>query len=101
MRDIYFESVTIETEKIGQLRTINSVTQAAELLFNGWPIDHGEKLEAAKRTCPSALEGKLSAGATRAAFIDAALEAGIHIVPFIRRQPTGCKSGRLRRGARD
>lgn len=101
MRDIYFESVTIETEKTGQTRTIDSVIQAAEVLLNSWPISHGEKLEAAKRTCLPALEGKLAADATRAAFIDAAREAGFHIVPVVRRQPASCNSGRSRRGARE
>ncbi|WP_166648629.1 DUF982 domain-containing protein [Phyllobacterium brassicacearum] len=89
MHDVYFDDVTIESEKIGRLTTINSVVQAAAYLLQSWPIDSGKELFAARRACLACLEGKLSAGATRAAFIDATLEAGIHIIPFVRSPSTG------------
>jgi hypothetical protein len=64
-----FKDVTITTSQPGHMRVISSALRAAEYILNDWPIDEGPKLSIAKHCLLSCLEGKLSPGAARIAFI--------------------------------
>ncbi|WP_187829424.1 DUF982 domain-containing protein [Labrys sp. KNU-23] len=72
--------VKFETS-VGQFRIIMTTEDAARYLLNGWPIDDGEKLIAARRACLDALEDEVPAAQTRKAFIEACEEAGMYVMP--------------------
>ena len=73
-----FSLVVVETSHVGQLRDINSVRDAAEMLLGHWPQEgRGMAYRAARRYCLDALEGNATAPSARNAFIRAAEEAGI------------------------
>jgi hypothetical protein len=74
-----FQDVTIMTSQPGRMRAISSALSAAEFILNEWPINEGPKLSIAKYALLSCLEGKLSPGAARFAFIEAAKEADIYV----------------------
>jgi hypothetical protein len=78
--DRFNRLVVIETRRIGQLRNVGSVTEAAEcLVASDWPRPHGAQHRAASRACLRALAGEISPEAARRAFMEAAREAGILI----------------------
>jgi hypothetical protein len=89
MEDRPFNAVRIMTSKTGRMLVVTSVRRAAEQLLDYWPIDRGEKLSAARRALVSCLERKLTPGAARAAFIEAAKEAGNYVDEPIRLAPAG------------
>ena len=73
-----FALVVIETSHAGQLRDINSVRDAAEMLLGHWPQEgRGMAYRAARRMCLDALEGNAAATSARNSFIRAAEEADI------------------------
>ena len=67
------------TSQPGRMRVVTSALQAAEQILTDWPIEEGEVLSAAKHALLSCLEGSLSPGAARFAFIQAANEAGNYV----------------------
>ncbi|UXN59142.1 DUF982 domain-containing protein [Phyllobacterium zundukense] len=71
MEERYFKEVRIMTSHPGRMRVVNSALQAAD-----WPIEQSEILTAAKHALLACLEGNLSPGSARFAFIQAAKEAG-------------------------
>jgi Protein of unknown function (DUF982) len=74
--DRFNRLVVLETRRIGQLRNVGSVTEAAEcLVASDWPRPHGPQHRAASR----ALAGEISPEAARRAFIEAAREAGVFV----------------------
>jgi Protein of unknown function (DUF982) len=78
--DRFNRLVVIETRRIGQLRNVGSVTEAAEcLVASDWPRPHGPQHRAASRACLRVLAGEISPEAARRAFIEAAREAGIFV----------------------
>lgn len=79
MNDIYFDAVTFATQTLGQYRVITSVSQAAEQLLWHWPVKGGKKHRAARVACVEALEGRISGGEVREAFIEACGESGIFV----------------------
>jgi Protein of unknown function (DUF982) len=84
-----FQDVTIMTSQPGRMRVISPAMSAAEYILTDWPNDEGEKLSIAKHCLLSCLECKLSPGAARIAFIEAAKEADIYVDLPGRPPPTG------------
>jgi hypothetical protein len=80
---IAVKEIAVETNRLGRMRVLNTVSDLAHFLLYEWPVeDPGPKHLAARKACISALEGTLSAGACRIAFIEAALEDGVmHLDP--------------------
>ncbi|CAN7151062.1 DUF982 domain-containing protein [Bosea sp. LjRoot90] len=66
-------AICVEPERPGQLHTVRSVEEAAELLL-AWP-PHGAEWRLALKACAEAIEGKKSTGEARDAFIIAAKAA--------------------------
>lgn len=89
MDDRPFNAVRIMTSQPGRLRVITSALRAAECLLNDWPIDQGEKLSSARDALLSCLERKLSPGAARVAFIEAAKE--VKKLATISMNQSGCR----------
>ena len=89
MEERYFKEVRIMTSHSGRMRVVTSALQAAEQILTDWPIEQGEVLTAAKHALLSCLEGNLSQGAARFAFIQAAKEAGNYVDEPERPPPTG------------
>lgn len=79
MEDKHFKDVTIMTSQVGRMLVINSTLRAAEYLLTEWPIFKGPKLSVAKHALLKCLEGEMSPGVARMAFIEAAKEAEIYI----------------------
>jgi hypothetical protein len=71
---ISIEEIAVETRKLGRMRVLTTVSDLARFLLNEWPETPGEKHRAALRACLDSLEGKLSGGACRIAFLEAAVE---------------------------
>ncbi|WP_187277101.1 DUF982 domain-containing protein [Phyllobacterium endophyticum] len=67
------------TSQPGRMRVLTSALQAAELILTDWPIEESEILTATKQALLKCLEGELSPGAARFAFLQAAKEAGNHV----------------------
>ncbi|MBA8881097.1 DUF982 domain-containing protein [Phyllobacterium myrsinacearum] len=74
-----FPSVTIQTYHSGKSRNVTSVPEAAEVLLMNWPVHDGAKLKVARQLCLDALDGKTTITQARAAFIEAAKEAGVFV----------------------
>jgi hypothetical protein len=72
MEERYFKEVRIMTSHPGRMQVVTSALQAAEQILTDWPVEEGEVLSAAKHALLSCLEGKLSPGSARVAFIQAA-----------------------------
>lgn len=89
MEDRPFNAVRIMTRHPGRMLVITSALRAAEEILNDWPIDQGEKLSIARHALLSCLERKLSPGAARVAFIEAAKEAGNYVDEPQRLSPAG------------
>lgn len=67
------------TSQPGRMLVITSTLRAAEYLLTEWPIFKGPKLTIAKRALLTCIEGGLSPGTARFAFIEAAKEADIYV----------------------
>jgi hypothetical protein len=89
MEERYFKEVRIMTSQPGRMRVVTSALQAAEMILTDWPIEQSEILTAAKHALLSCLEGKLSSGSARFAFIQAAKEAGNYVDEPERGTPMG------------
>jgi hypothetical protein len=59
--------------------SLSRAGQAAEQILTDWPIEESDILTAAKHALLSCLEGNLSPGSARFAFIQAAKEAGNYV----------------------
>ncbi|MBB3146159.1 hypothetical protein FHS21_002574 [Phyllobacterium trifolii] len=79
MEERYFKEVRIMPSHPGRMRVVTSALQAAQLILTDWPIEESEILTATKHALVACLEGKLSAGSARFAFIQAAKEAGNYV----------------------
>jgi len=72
--------VTVETQKVGQRLSINSVERATEYLLQGWPAaEKGRAFKVAKKALLDAYDGKIDAENARKAFIAALKESNIYI----------------------
>jgi hypothetical protein len=74
-----FQPLTIETDQLGNLQTIESVQGALDFLASKWPPDNEISQERAMKMCMLALQGKASADVARDVFVDAAKHAGLAI----------------------
>lgn len=63
----------------GAYRVVTGTRQAAECLMNLWPVSEGQKFESALRAVTAALDGDCTDEDARAAFIEAAKEAGLNV----------------------
>lgn len=88
MEEKPFKDVRIMTSHPGRMHVVTSALQAAEQILTDWPIEEGEVLSAAKHALLSCLEGNLSPGSARFAFIQAAKEAGNYVDEPERGPPT-------------
>ena len=78
MENIHFPAVTVETTRIGQLRNITSLTQAAAFLLSEWPGERGRLHGLARQACLEAILGNVTADLARTAIVDAAKDADIY-----------------------
>lgn len=68
--------------KRGRARVINSVVALAEVLLTQWPVTDGEAYQEALRVCLDVLENPARpAEDARAAFVAAARDAGVTVLP--------------------
>ncbi|MDQ0996853.1 hypothetical protein QFZ34_002035 [Phyllobacterium ifriqiyense] len=79
MRAHPFETVTVETKRIGRYRVIASVEEASEYLVYDWPVEKGKLQLDARIACLDCLEGAVSTDAAREAFVAAAKDAGLYV----------------------
>ncbi|MBZ9604007.1 DUF982 domain-containing protein [Phyllobacterium chamaecytisi] len=89
MDERYFKEVRITTSQPGRMRVVTSALQAAGQILTDWPIEQSEVLSATKPALLVCLEGNLSSGSARFAFIQAAKEAGNYVDEPERGPPTG------------
>lgn len=87
--DVQIDEVTVETAQLGRMRVLLTVGDLAEYLLKEWPEVTGKKHLAAQMACLHALEGKLSGGAARIAFLEAAKQDGVWTRIGDRPQSTG------------
>ena len=71
--------ITVEDPETGAPRTVNTVRQAQSLLHDHWPDTSGSRYQAAETACDKALHGDIGTEEARKAFIDAAIEARLHL----------------------
>ena len=74
--------IQAEVDGIGRYRSAHTVSDLALMLMNRWPPQaQGHAFRRALATCLEALEGQSDAERAREAFVDAAHEAGISVLP--------------------
>ncbi|MCQ4631661.1 DUF982 domain-containing protein [Shinella sp. CPCC 100929] len=71
------DPITFETHKLGAYLTISSTAEAARVLLDHWPLNHGKALKRAKAACLAVLQGTEDPEVARKAFLKAAEEAGV------------------------
>lgn len=74
--------VDLELHGTGKYRTVRSTEDAARSLTERWPVGEGRAFKTAVKACIDALEdttSRIRQERARAAFIDAAHEAGIYV----------------------
>jgi hypothetical protein len=76
-KDVEIEHLAVQTTTLGRMRVCQTVRDLAEQLLYDWPDEPGEKHLKAREACIAALEGKLSPGVCRIAFLEAAQEDGV------------------------
>ena len=72
-------AITIEDPATGEVQTVRSVRQAQSVLHDHWPNPDGSRYRQAESTCDRALHGETETDKARKAFIDAAIEAHLHL----------------------
>lgn len=66
---------------IGGYRVLNTVSDLADCLLDCWPATEGDAFVAAMHACHESLEGRGDANEAREAFIIAARDAGVSVLP--------------------
>lgn len=79
-----FRPLTIETDELGNLQTIESVQGALDFLASRWPADNEISQERAIKMCMLALQGQASGDVAREVFVEAAKQAGLAVHHGIR-----------------
>jgi Protein of unknown function (DUF982) len=79
-----FRPLTIETDQLGNLQTIESVQGALDFLASRWPADNEISQERAIKMSMLALQGRASADVAREVFVEAAKQAGLAVHHGIR-----------------
>jgi hypothetical protein len=72
-------AVTTHFPDCGREYIINGARDAAAILADKWPLTYGRKYQRALSACAAVVEGKLDPNLARAAFIEAAREAGVSV----------------------
>lgn len=78
-KSTWSHAITIEDPDTHVWRTIRTVRQAQSLLHRQWPNRDGSRYRRAESVCDQALHGKADTEKARQAFIDAAIEAHLHL----------------------
>jgi hypothetical protein len=79
MQDAFFRiPVTVELPN-GELRMLSSASEAAVLMMEQWPQEHGSKYRDALQACTSSLASADDVENARRAFLAAAKEAGLNV----------------------
>lgn len=71
--------VSVEDPETGALRTVKTVRQAQSALHDHWPDTSGSRYRVAEAVCDKAAHGETETDKARKAFIDAAIEAHLHL----------------------
>ena len=71
--------ITVEDPETGAPRTVKTVRQAQSVLHEHGPDTSGSRYRAAEAACDSAMHGEAQTDKARKAFIDAAIEAHLHL----------------------
>ncbi|MBB3543757.1 MULTISPECIES: DUF982 domain-containing protein [unclassified Rhizobium] len=71
------EWVIVIVERNRSFHTVSSAEQALQLLLKNWPVTTGTTFISAMEACAGALRGAVSQGEAQAAFLAAALQAGV------------------------
>ena len=71
--------ITVEDPETGAPRTVKTIRQAQSVLHKHWPDTSGSRYRAAEAACDSAMHGQAATDDARKAFIDAAIEAHLHL----------------------
>jgi len=80
MHDPFFAiPIMVETEKVGEVRTLNSVSEVAIFMMERWPESHGPRYRAALQACTGPLSTAEDVENARRAFLTAAKEAGLKV----------------------
>jgi hypothetical protein len=80
MHDPFFAiPIMVETEKVGEFRTLNSVSEVAIFMMERWPESHGPRYRAALQACTGPLSTAEDVENARRAFLTAAKEAGLKV----------------------
>ncbi|QND68997.1 DUF982 domain-containing protein [Mesorhizobium loti] len=69
----------VETEKVGEFRTLSSVSEVAIFMMECWPESHGRRYRAALQACTGPLGTAEDVENARRAFLTAAKEAGLNV----------------------
>ncbi len=79
---VFIKPLQVEIDGMGRYRKAETVDQLAAMLLSGkWHHRGGEKFHSALMRSVEALEFYTDADIARAAFVDAAHEAGMHVLP--------------------
>lgn len=80
MHDPFFAvPIIVETEMVGEFRTLSSVSEAAIFMMERWPETHGPSYQAALQACTGPLSTAEHVENARRAFLTAAKEAGLNV----------------------
>lgn len=79
---VFINPMQVEIDGMGRYRKAETVQDLAGMLLSEqWHHKHGSKFHGALMLSIEALEFYVDAKAARAAFVDAAHEAGMHVLP--------------------
>ncbi|WP_025659257.1 DUF982 domain-containing protein [Rhizobium sp. IBUN] len=79
---VFIKPLQVEIDGMGRYRKAETVDQLAAMLLSGkWHHRGGDKFHSALMRSVEALEFYTDADIARAAFVDAAHEAGMHVLP--------------------
>lgn len=73
------EPVVLEIDGVGRYRVVRNTREAAQILLETWPVKQGLAYKAAIQMCRYVLSGEQPADYARQDFIEAAVEAFIHV----------------------
>jgi hypothetical protein len=75
--DLWDRCVELTIESADHFRCVSNSREAMECLSTCWPTKGGASFAAARKACLQSLDGKIGHEQAQAAFVNAALEAGI------------------------
>jgi hypothetical protein len=81
MNNKQIRQIKAEVHAIGGYRILNTVSDLADCLLDRWPVTEGGAFVAAMQACHESLEGRGDANDAREAFITAARDAGVSVLP--------------------